>query len=139
MSINLQTKRFTGALATGLVLFLAVSSAKAQQFQQKVVPPPFNWSHFGETLDSDLDTLVVGAPNSIRNNDTSNCTIVQSDYGAVAIFKKVAGSWALAQTLWHDPYPTSDTFTYEPRFGSAVRYAGTLWPWRRRDCRTETS
>jgi hypothetical protein len=102
---------------------LAAGPADAQNFVTKVrAPETTKWKWFGNTIAMDSNTMVVSAPESIRNADTSNCTFANIGYGAVAIYKKSFGNWNYSQKFWHDPVTT----TNEVKFGNSLSLRGNV-------------
>jgi len=113
------------ATCVWLACIIAATPAGAQMWRGAVTPPPNHFLQFGRAVDASSDTLVIGAPDSIRNNDASNCSIAYPGFGAVAVYTRTAaGAWALSQELWHDPFSSGDTTDWEPRFGNSVSLRG---------------
>jgi hypothetical protein len=111
--------------ALGLALSFT-ATANAQFFRQRVSPPPFHVLQFGQAIAASADTVVVGAPDSVRNNDASNCSIAYVGFGAAFVYKKdaISNAWTLNQELW--PPTFTDTTNWEPRFGSSVSLSGNV-------------
>jgi hypothetical protein len=91
---------------------------------QFIQPPPFRWLEFGQNIAASPDTLVTGAPDSIRNDDTSDCNVALSGFGAAGVYAMSGSQWSISQELWHDFYPAMDTLDHEPRFGASVSLHG---------------
>lgn len=105
----------------GLLASAFVTPARAQQFVTQLhAPEANNWRWGGTSLAIDANTFVTGAPESIRNADTSYCPDARSGYGAIAIYKKSGGSWTYAQKFWHDP----TTAFNEIKFGNSLSLRG---------------
>jgi hypothetical protein len=122
------SRTISGAVAAGLLICGTALPAGAQVPRQLLTPPPNHWLQFGYALDASAATLVVSAPDSIRNNDASNCAInsasTGSGYGAVAVYSKSGSDWVLSQQLWHDQIAPNDFTDYEPRFGDSISLRG---------------
>lgn len=122
-------ERISLAALAGLWLMAGLAGpAGAQVPRQTLQPAPTHWLQFGYAIDASADTLIVGAPDSVRNNDTSNCQASPIGFGVVGVYKKAASDWVLSQELWHDFFPATDTTGWEPRFGSRSPCAATRWP-----------
>ena len=118
-------KRLISGLSLLLPL-LAAGEARAQDFKTQIrAPETTKWKWFGNTVALDSNTLVVSAPESIRNGDTSNCSLAYIGYGAIAVYKKgFNGNWNYAQKFWHDPPPT--TSDNEVKFGRSISLRGNV-------------
>lgn len=107
----------------GLLAFAVVGQAHAQQFVSKLHSPESNlWRWTGWSLAIDSNTFVTGAPESIRNADTSDCSKALVGYGAIAVYKKTGNTWNYAQKFWHD----TTTATNEIKFGNSISLRGNV-------------
>ncbi|HEX2735440.1 MAG TPA: hypothetical protein VHM70_27755 [Polyangiaceae bacterium] len=111
------------AAVFGLSSFALAPAAHAQQFAtQFLAADSLNWKQVGLALAIDANTFVVGAPESIRNNDSTNCSLALSGYGSIGIYKKSGNAWSYAQTFWHD----QTTETNEIKFGGSLSLRGNV-------------
>jgi hypothetical protein len=106
-----------------LVALALTGQANAQQFVTQLhAPEPANWRWVGTSLAIDANTFVTGAPESIRNDDDTDCPNARIGYGAVAVYKKNGNTWSYAQKLWHDP----TTAFNEIKFGNSISLRGNV-------------
>lgn len=107
--------------ASALCVLALTGRAHAQQFTTQLhAPDATAWRWLGTSLAMDATTFVSGAPESIRNQDISNCSTALPGYGAIAIYKKTGSTWNYAQKFWSD---TTANFN-EIKFGNSISLRG---------------
>src|SRR3954452_18145464 len=80
-------QRFASKWLGGSIAFCALALAGHAHAQQLVTqlhaPEATKWRWLGTSLAIDANTFVSGAPESLRNADTSNCSTALPGYGAI--------------------------------------------------------